>query len=159
MRRNIFVFGSNLAGRHGKGAALTAKNLYGAVYGQGVGLQGSSYAIPTKDANLQILPLGEIQRHVSTFIEFAKARPNSTFQLTAIGCGLAGYDPADIAPMFADAPANVIQPPEFKPFYTDAEIGLLRKQAKANNEKALNVAKASGVGINPRVAAIKRRAK
>jgi len=111
----IFVFGSNLAGRHGKGAALHARQNCGAIYGQGEGLQGQSYAIPTKDAQLRTLPLDTISRHVAAFLEFALTRPDLTFQVTAIGCGLAGYKPKDIAWMFdLPPPRNVILPDEFK---------------------------------------------
>ena len=102
----IFVFGSNLAGRHGKGAALEARQKHGAIYGKGVGLQGRSYAIPTKDANIRTLRLTTIREYVKDFIEFAKAHPEMTFNVTRIGCGLAGYKDKDIAPMFRDAPAN-----------------------------------------------------
>jgi len=109
----VFVFGSNLAGRHGKGAALFAKQHHGAVYGQGVGLQGSSYAIPTKDGSLRTLPLEVIAVHVAEFLAFATARPELTFQVTPIGCGLAGYGPAQIAPMFVRAPTNCVLPAEF----------------------------------------------
>lgn len=109
----IFVFGSNLAGRHGKGAALEARNKHGAKYGQGVGLQGNSYAIPTKDAHLQTLSLAQIRFFVSTFLDTANNRPDLTFRLTPIGCGLAGYKPEQIAPMFCDAPPNVVLPEEF----------------------------------------------
>jgi hypothetical protein len=112
--RAIFVFGSNLAGRHGKGAALFAKQNHGAIYGQGYGLQGSSFAIPTKDGKLKTLPLTEIQKYVTMFIEFAEDHPLMTFQLTPIGCGLAGYKYNDIAPMFRDAPSNIILPVEFQ---------------------------------------------
>ncbi len=112
----IFVFGSNLAGRHGKGAALHARKHHGAIYGQGVGLQGESYAIPTKDERLQTLPLDAIEAHVYWFLVFARERPDLTFRLTPIGCGLAGYKPEQIGPMFRDAHSNVIIPDEFKPF-------------------------------------------
>lgn len=112
----IFVFGSNLAGRHGKGAALEARKNWGAIYGVGWGQQGNSYAIPTKDRQLLTLPLAVIEKHVSDFIEYAISHPGWTFRLTAIGTGLAGYTSADIAPMFKDAPANVIMPEEFKPW-------------------------------------------
>lgn len=111
--REIFVFGSNLAGRHGKGAALYARQHHGAVYGQGEGLQGDSYAIPTKDMRLQTLPLPAIRAHVAAFVEFAQRNPKVRFRLSAIGCGLAGYLPEDIAPMFREAPANVSLPDEF----------------------------------------------
>jgi hypothetical protein len=109
----VFVFGSNLAGRHGKGAALFAREHRGAVYGQGVGLQGNSYAIPTKDERLRTLPLDLIRGHVDDFKRFAGEHPELTFQVTAVGCGLAGYRPEQIAPLFADAPANCLLPEEF----------------------------------------------
>lgn len=109
----IFVFGSNLAGRHGKGAALFARQHRGAIYGVGEGLQGRSYAIPTKDKRIQTLPLDDIRCYVAIFIGFATGYPDLTFRLTPIGCGLAGYSPEQIAPMFRDAPANVILPKEF----------------------------------------------
>lgn len=110
---DIFVFGSNEAGRHGKGAALHARNHCGAIYGQGEGLQGQSYAIPTKDAHLRTLPVPVIASYVARFLAFARARPGMRFELTPIGCGLAGYKPADIAPLFADAPDNVRLPASF----------------------------------------------
>lgn len=109
MPRSIFVFGSNLAGRHGKGAALYARQHHGATYGQGEGLQGDSYAIPTKDANLRTLTLPTIQQHVETFLIFAR-QFNANFVVTRIGCGLAGYTDEQIAPMFASAPANCLLP-------------------------------------------------
>jgi hypothetical protein len=123
--RNIFVFGSNLAGRHGKGAALEAKERHGAMYGQGEGLQGNSYAIPTKDRKLKSLPLDEISKHVRTFLYFATDHPELNFMVTPIGCGLAGHSRYDIAPMFMQYPAkwyfndtyepgNVKLPEEFK---------------------------------------------
>ncbi len=100
---SIFVFGSNLSGRHGAGAALIAKNQFGAIYGVGFGPQGQCYAIPTKDRNLKVLPLNEIEPYIKVFIEYAKQNPESTFKVTKIGCGLAGYSVYDIAPMFRDA--------------------------------------------------------
>jgi hypothetical protein len=112
----IFVFGSNLAGRHGKGAALFAKQFHGAIYGVGEGLQGNSYAIPTKDAKLRSRPLPDISFSVLEFLNFATNHPKLTFQVTAIGCGLAGYSPEQIAPMFQaiqPVPSNVILPKEF----------------------------------------------
>ena len=109
----IFVFGSNLAGRHGKGAALHARQSHGAIYGQGIGLQGASYAIPTKSAVLETLPLHTINDHVLRFLDFARAHPEMAFQVTPIGCGLAGYQPEHIAPMFKDSPPNCILPDEF----------------------------------------------
>ena len=112
-QKPIFVFGSNLAGRHGKGTALHALEHHGAIYGQGVGLQGNSYAIPTKDEHIRTLPLDHIRPYVDEFLGYAAAHPELTFQVTAIGCGLAGYKPSQIAPMFRDAPGNCILPPEF----------------------------------------------
>lgn len=101
-----FVFGSNLAGRHGKGAALFARQYRGAIYGQGIGIQNDSYAIPTKDEKLRTLPLDAIRLYVRDFLNFAKGNSNMVFEVTRIGCGLAGYSEEQIKPMFADAPAN-----------------------------------------------------
>ena len=111
---DIFVFGSNLAGRHGKGAALCAFHDYGAEYHVGVGRTGQAYAIPTKDGNLKSLPLGAIALYVDNFIKYAKLNKDLTFQITAIGCGLAGYTPEQMAPMFKDATPNCILPDSFK---------------------------------------------
>jgi len=112
----IFVFGSNLAGRHGKGSALEAVQKHGARQGQGTGLQGRSFAIPTKDAALRVLPLIHIQPHVEYFVWFATRYYNLEFDVVAIGCGLAGYSPEQIGPMFKGAPANVHLPPEFEAY-------------------------------------------
>lgn len=114
--KQIFVFGSNLAGRHGKGAALEAKKSHGAIYGQGIGLQGCSYGIPTKGFTLEILPLEEIGMYVKSFLEFAKLNPEMQFNVTRIGCGLAGYHDAQIAPMFKDAPDNCVLPEGWRDF-------------------------------------------
>lgn len=102
----IFVFGSNLAGRHGKGAALDARLQYGAVSGVGEGRTGNAYALPTKDAKLRTRSLEDIQRSVETFLTHARENLETQFFVTRVGCGLAGYCEADIAPMFQDAPAN-----------------------------------------------------
>lgn len=102
----IFVFGSNLAGRHGAGAALFARQNHGALYGQGIGRQGNSYAIPTKDCHIKTLPLETIQGYVNGFLHYAVTHPELEFQVTRIGCGLAGYTDAQIAPMFTNAPSN-----------------------------------------------------
>ncbi|WEX09164.1 hypothetical protein [Chelativorans sp. AA-79] len=111
---SVFVFGSNLAGRHGKGAALWARHHRGAIYGRGVGPQGDAYAIPTKDRHLRVLPLPVIRSHVADFLGYARHRPDLRFEVTPIGCGLAGYRPDQIAPMFAGAPANVFLPDAFR---------------------------------------------
>jgi hypothetical protein len=109
----IFVFGSNLAGRHGKGAARWARKHRGAIYGQARGRQGQAYAIPTKDMKLKPLPLRVIRAEVEAFLGYARERQAEAFLVTAIGCGLAGYSPAEIGPMFENAPPNVDLPPEF----------------------------------------------
>lgn len=103
---DIFVFGSNLAGIHGAGAARFAVLHHGAIYGQGIGLQGRSYGIPTKGMRIETLSLSEISRHVRQFVDFARQRPDLTFYVTPIGCGLAGYRRGQIRPMFHDMPSN-----------------------------------------------------
>lgn len=103
---DIFVFGSNLAGRHGAGAARFAVLHHGAIYGQGIGLQGQSYGIPTKDEQIETLPLDVIARHVDDFLAFARSRRDLSFYVTPIGCGLAGYKRAQIRPMFDGMPSN-----------------------------------------------------
>lgn len=113
-KQKIFVFGSNLAGRHGAGSAKEAVKNWGAIYGQGVGLQGNSYAIPTKDRKLKTMDLYDIQVYVTNFITFATHNPEMEFHVVEIGCGLAGYTPKQIAPMFIRAPDNVILPENFK---------------------------------------------
>ena len=106
----IFVFGSNLAGAHGGGAAWVAHEYFGAIWGQGVGLQGRSYAIPTMHGGMEA-----IKPYVDEFIEFAKNHPEYKFLVTRIGCGIAGFRDEEIAPLFADAidVENVILPREF----------------------------------------------
>lgn len=114
LRENqVFVFGANLAGRHGKGAALQAVK-FGAKYGIGCGPTGQCYAIPTKGKQLEVLPLETIEAHVRIFLKWANANLDQEFLVTAIGCGLAGYSPEQIAPMFKNHSENVILPPEFK---------------------------------------------
>lgn len=99
----IFVFGSNLSGRHGKGAAKTALG-WGAKWGQAKGLQGRTYGIPTKDASIRrTLTIEEIKPFVDEFIEFAKANENLIFLVTEIGTGLANHKKENIAPLFKQA--------------------------------------------------------
>jgi hypothetical protein len=117
----VFVFGSNLSGRHGKGLALRAREHHGAVSGKGVGLQGASYAIPTKDHALRGLPLDQIAHYVNRFIEFAREHTEMTFQVTRVGCGMAGYSDKQMAPLFAGAPENCRLPEEWKPFLQKAK--------------------------------------
>lgn len=106
----IFVFGSNLAGHHAGGAARVALNRFGAILGQGVGLQGNSYAIPTMQGGIET-----IKPYVDEFIEFAKSHPELTFYVTKIGCGIAGFSFEEIAPMFKNAIEvnNIRLPKEF----------------------------------------------
>ena len=94
----IFVFGSNLEGMHGGGAARAAYNKFGAVWGQGVGLQGQSYGIPTMHGGIE-----EIKPYVDEFINFAKSHPELKFLVTRIGCGIAGFSDNEMAPLFKDA--------------------------------------------------------
>ena len=102
----IFVFGSNLAGRHGKGAALYALQHHGAEYGTAIGRTGGAYAIPTKDARICTLPLARIAVYVTDFLDYARTHPELEFEVTKIGCGLAGYREHEISPMFKGAPMN-----------------------------------------------------
>jgi hypothetical protein len=106
----IFVFGSNLAGYHGAGAAKYAMIHKGAQLGIGVGRTGQCYAIPTKGVYKgsigQTLPLRTIQGYVDEFLAYARCNPTMTFQVTCIGCGLAGLRHEQIAPMFIGAPMN-----------------------------------------------------
>lgn len=106
----VFVFGSNLGGFHGKGAAKTAFEKFGAKYGRGCGPTGKCYAIPTKNRCLLTMPVGDINNFVQSFKEYARQEPGKEFLVTKIGCGLAGLDESDIAPMFDGSPENVILP-------------------------------------------------
>lgn len=106
----IFVFGSNLEGSHGGGAAAIAARKFGAIWGQGVGLQGQSYAIPTMHGGVSA-----IKPYVDEFIEFAKNNTKLTFLVTRIGCGIAGFREEEIAPLFKNATSveNVYLPDTF----------------------------------------------
>ena len=106
----VFVFGSNLAGMHGGGAAYAAFKKFGAIWGRGVGLQGQSYAIPTMQGGVET-----IRPYVDDFIDFARSRPDLFFYVTRIGCGIAGFADAEIAPLFAAARAvpNICLPESF----------------------------------------------
>lgn len=97
----IFVFGSNEQGLHAGGSAKTAIEKYGAHFGKGEGKQGLSYAIPTMEG------FERLQSAVERFINYAKSRPDACFYVTPIGCGIAGYKPEQIAPLFLEAPFNV----------------------------------------------------
>jgi hypothetical protein len=112
----IFVFGSNMRGRHGAGAALYAKRHHGAIYGQPEGRQGDSYGIPTKDEYLVPLPLHVIYAGVDRFMDYALANIVERFKVTRIGCGLAGFKNENIAPMFMGAPDNCLFDAEWLPY-------------------------------------------
>jgi hypothetical protein len=103
---DIFVFGSNRCGIHGAGAALFARQYHGAIYGQGEGLQGKSYAIPTKMTPYVTLGLSEIREHVERFKAFAASRSDLIFNVTPVGCGYAGYSQHQIKPLFEPLPPN-----------------------------------------------------
>lgn len=118
----IFVFGSNKAGRHGAGSALHARRHHGAIYGQGVGLQGESYAIPTKDENLNVLSIEEIKTYVNDFILFALNHQECKFKIVRIGCGLAGYTNEQMAPLFKNCSPNCILPKEWIPIIRNENV-------------------------------------
>lgn len=106
----IFVFGSNLRGNHGAGAAITARTRYGAIPGVGVGPMNRAYAIPTKDWNVNTLPRPIVMQYIGQFKHYARLhwvhKTKSAFMVTRVGCGLAGFKDQEIAPLFADAPPN-----------------------------------------------------
>lgn len=109
----IFVFGSNLAGKHNGGGAKIALERFGAIYGEGVGIQGQSYAIPTLDANFKKIDLTEIRFYIDMFFQFAYNHPQYEFLVTKIGCGIAGYNISDIAPLLLNPFKNIILPEDF----------------------------------------------
>ena len=121
---DIFVFGSNLLGIHKRGAALSALQNHGAILGQGVGLQGNSYAIPTKANPRRSLELVSINKYVADFLAYAHYTPENTYYVTKIGCGLAGWEPCQIAPMFRLVKflGNVKLPQDFIEFIPGLEI-------------------------------------
>lgn len=112
----VFVFGSNLAGRHGAGAAKVALTTYGARYGVGAGPQGMSYGIPTKDADIDTMPIERIKPYIDRFIKFTYEHPKLEFFVTRIGCGLAGYKDQDIAPLFKGCNDNCNFPEQWKQY-------------------------------------------
>ena len=110
----VFVFGSNKAGLHGAGSAKEALLNWGAVMGVGEGRRGNSYAIPTKDGSLKVLPLAKIEASAKEFLKYAEVRYTCEFHVVKIGCGLAGFKEEEIAPFFKDASKNVILPPGWR---------------------------------------------
>lgn len=113
----IFVFGSNSAGRHGAGAARLALDSFGAVWGQAYGMQGQTYAIITEDENLKrrSVPISLIQGQIDHFLQVAQRKQALTFLVTKIGCGLAGFKEKEIATLFRgrSIPSNVLLPQSF----------------------------------------------
>lgn len=105
-RKKVFVFGSNLAGIHGAGSARAAHQHFGAKWGLGVGFHGSSYAIPTKDQKLRVLPFHIIQRYVRDFVEYAHRHPEMEFDIVKVGCGLAGIPEETMRALFVLCPKN-----------------------------------------------------
>ena len=113
--KSVFVFGSNTEGRHGKGAALHARRRYGAIYGQARGRQHNAYAIVTKElrSGYSRVQVSDIESEVQEFLAHATSNPTTTFLVTRIGCGLAGFLDNEIAPLFSGAPTNCILPDEW----------------------------------------------
>lgn len=112
----IFVFGSNEKGIHGAGAARYARTHHGAVYGIGYGHHANSFALPTKDIFIQTLPLQVVHNYVEMFLTYARLNCHLEFQVTRVGCGLAGFMDCDIAPMFKGAPSNCLFDTEWKQY-------------------------------------------
>lgn len=105
----VFVFGANLRGIHGGGAAKTALKYYGATWNH-IGLMGRSYGLPTCDYPGHALPFDRVQEFVRIFLAVARGQPTRKFILTKVGCGIAGFEEDQMIPLFSDAPENVIKP-------------------------------------------------
>lgn len=114
--KEIFVFGSNLSGYHGAGAAKRAYMYHGAIWNAGEGLMGDSYALPTKGYNITFMPLPNVKKYVQRFREYAQEHPELQFKVTRIACGLAGFKDEEIAPMFAGAPENCMFDTAWEPY-------------------------------------------
>ena len=112
----IFVFGSNLSGIHGAGAAVYAHKHRGAEWGIGEGPTGSCYALPTKGKKITFMSLDEVNEHVQKFISYARDNNHLDFQVTQVGCGLGGFTKEDIAPLFEFAPLNCYFDSQWKNF-------------------------------------------
>lgn len=120
--KQITVFGSNLSGIHGAGAARHAFEFLGAKWGQGEGLMGDCYALPTKGYHITFMSKIAVMFYVQRFLEFARAHPELQFKVTRIGCGLAGFKDAEIAPLFKDAPDNCLYDTIWKPIFENMGI-------------------------------------
>lgn len=127
MKNEIFVFGSNLKGIHGAGAAKVARQSYGAVVGVGKGRTGNSYAIPTKYNPNKTRPLDEIKEDIFDFIHYASFHKEVIFRVTRIGCGLAGFKDEEIAPLFRGSPANCMYDSRWIPWLIQSDNNMLRK--------------------------------
>ncbi len=110
----VFVFGSNVAGLHGGGAAWYAKNKLGAEWGVGEGLTGQTYALPTCYVPGEPVTFDELIVYVANFLEVARAHTELTFFVSAVGCGIAGFEESEVGPLFKDAPANCDLPPGWR---------------------------------------------
>jgi len=117
----VWVFGSNLAGRHGAGAAKIAKDIFKAESGVGKGITGNSFAIATKGHKLEVLGIDEIKKQIDDFIDYATFNKSKIFFVTRVGCGLAGYLNQQIAPLFLNAPTNCEFPQEWEPYLSSLE--------------------------------------
>jgi hypothetical protein len=126
-KKRILIFGSNTQGRHGKGVALVAVRKYGAIYGQAKGLQGRSYGIVTKELRREhrSISLRDIEKQLPALFDLAETKPHWEFILTPIGCGLAGFTPAEVAPLFKDVPENIIVPSIFSKLNNGQKLTLL----------------------------------
>jgi hypothetical protein len=118
LTKSVFVFGSNLRGLHGGGAAKAAFESYGAVWGTSFGRQGDSYAIPTKSGKFETLPVEDIRAHVGIFVMYSQLHKETEFFLTRVGCGLAGLTDEQMAPMFKGIGDNVDIPEEWVKYLT-----------------------------------------
>jgi hypothetical protein len=118
--KEIFVFGSNIRGLHGGGAALFAKKYCGAIMGEGDGPQGMSYALPTKYYFDRSVTVERLADNVEAFKNYARENSDKMFFVTRVGCGLAGFKDADVAPMFTDAPLNCVLPTAWRSIVEEA---------------------------------------
>jgi hypothetical protein len=116
----IFVFGSNLAGRHGKAAAKVARTNFRAEYGVGRGPTGNAYAIPTKGKHLEVLDFEDVERSIGDFLHYAALHPELNFFVTRVGCGEAGFSDDQVGPLFAKAPGNCSLPDGWKSYAAQA---------------------------------------
>lgn len=152
---DIFVFGSNLSGIHGAGAARAAFETYGAVWGQGTGLHGRSYALPTKDEHIITLGVKDVARHVDEFKAFAAANPAMRFFMTRVGCGLAGYRDDEIAPMFVGSSTNISFPETWKAYLDPVAVAaeLVEEHRESMDVEVLRSWASDAVAVMGRIVA------